>query len=110
AKSDLKPELVQLSRGDTEKLSVLDLISPPFADSEQQQQVLRLVLQGVGVVEQLQRWADRRVGMRGERDRVRVWRCGDDVLERVAFIAAQNTPVAAYAARLLAAISKQNVT
>ncbi|KAJ1733133.1 hypothetical protein LPJ61_001706 [Coemansia biformis] len=76
---------------------------------QQQQQVLRLVLQGVGVVEQLQKWADRRAGQRGEQDRVRVWRCGDDVLERMAFVAAQVTPVAVYAARLLAVISKANV-
>ncbi|KAJ2541007.1 hypothetical protein GGF49_004017 [Coemansia sp. RSA 1853] len=110
AKSDVKPTEPVLSTGDIEKLRVLDLISPAFADSEQNQQVLRLVLQGVGVVEQLQRWADRRVGAQGEHDRVRVWRYGDDVLERISFIAAQTTPVAVYAARLLAAISKQNVT
>ncbi|KAI8321636.1 hypothetical protein GQ54DRAFT_311627 [Martensiomyces pterosporus] len=98
-----------------EKSQLLNLISPlfsgesPQSDQAAQQQVLRLVLQGIGVVEQLQRWADRRVGRRGEQDRVRVWRSGDDVLERVAFVAAQNTPVAQYASRLLAVISKPNV-
>ncbi|KAJ2369562.1 hypothetical protein H4S01_000929 [Coemansia sp. RSA 2610] len=108
--SERKPEPVEASAA----LAALDVISRPFADCRAdaggQQQVLRLVLLGVGVVEQLQRWADRRAGARGEQDRRRVWRCGDDVLERMAFVAAQHTtPVAVYAARLLAMISKQNV-
>ncbi|KAJ2711323.1 hypothetical protein H4R19_003304, partial [Coemansia spiralis] len=96
---------------------LLNTISPQLGgrrllESDQQQrqyQVLQLVLQGVGVVEQLQRWADRRSGPRGEQDRVRVWRCGDDVLERMAFVAAQPTPISPYATRLLAIISKANI-
>ncbi|KAI9470175.1 hypothetical protein BX667DRAFT_501683 [Coemansia mojavensis] len=88
-----------------DKSKVLDLILP--ISSDKQQSVLRLVLQGVGVVEQLQKWADRRSGSQGEYDRARVWRCSDEVIDRIMFIAAQHTtPVAVYAARLLAAISK----
>ncbi|KAJ2803751.1 hypothetical protein H4R20_002772 [Coemansia guatemalensis] len=90
----------------------LNAIMPAYGtgQAEQQELVLRLVMQGVGLVEQLQKWADRRVGLRGEADRVRVWRCGDDVLERIAFVAAQPSPVVAtYATRLLAIISKTNV-
>ncbi|KAJ2082206.1 hypothetical protein H4R24_001776 [Coemansia sp. RSA 988] len=90
----------------------LNAIMPAYGTghAEQQEVVLRLVMQGVGLVEQLQKWADRRVGLRGEADRVRVWRCGDDVLERIAFVAAQPSPVVAtYATRLLAIISKASV-
>ncbi|KAJ2614461.1 hypothetical protein H4S08_001694 [Coemansia sp. RSA 1365] len=90
----------------------LNAIMPAYgADhAEQQDLVLRLVMQGVVLVEQLQKWADRRVGLRGEADRVRVWRCGDDVLERIAFVAAQPShTVATCATRLLATISKANV-
>ncbi|KAJ2770068.1 hypothetical protein IWQ57_002827 [Coemansia nantahalensis] len=95
---------------------LLSAISPalgggrsPESDQQRQHQILQLVMQGVGVVEQLQRWADRRSGPRGEQDRIRVWRCGSDVLERMAFVAAQPTSIAGYAARLLAIISKANV-
>ncbi|KAJ2850422.1 hypothetical protein IWW36_001912 [Coemansia brasiliensis] len=96
---------------DNAKRKVLDLILPSSADQQQQQQlVLRLVLQGVGVVEQLQKWADRRSGAQGEHDCARVWRCSDEVVERIMYIAAQtSTPVAVYAARLLAALSKPNL-
>ncbi|KAJ2679549.1 hypothetical protein GGI25_001472 [Coemansia spiralis] len=95
-----------------EKTSALSSISPlfsgghvPQSDQKAQQQVLRLVLQGIGVVEQLQKWADRRAGSRGIQDRRKIWRCADDVLERVAFIAAQSTVVAPYASRLLAILN-----
>lgn len=95
-----------------EKSNLLTTISPPLfsgghvpaSNQSAQQQVLRLVLQGIGVVEQLQKWADRRGGDQGEKDRARVWKFGDDVVERVAFVVAQNTPVAKYGARLLAAL------
>ncbi|KAJ2161969.1 hypothetical protein GGF46_001065 [Coemansia sp. RSA 552] len=82
------------------------------ADNQQaQSQVLRLVLQGVGLVEQLQKWANRRGGQQGERDRVRVWRCGDDILDRVVYVAAYsgNSSISVYASRLLAVISKSSV-
>ncbi|KAJ1964496.1 hypothetical protein GGI12_001392 [Dipsacomyces acuminosporus] len=98
-----------------EKTHLLNAISPlfsgesPQSDQSAQQQVLKLVLQGIGVVEQLQKWADRRGGRRGELDRLRVWKSGDDVLERIAFIAGQSTPVAIYASRLLAVLTKTNV-
>ncbi|KAJ2597450.1 hypothetical protein EV177_007732 [Coemansia sp. RSA 1804] len=108
------PDMVRLANQiRNEKTSALSRISPlfsggtvPQSDQKAQQQVMRLVLQGVGMVEQLQKWADRRTGSRGIQDRIRIWRCADEVLERVAYVAAQNTIVAPYASRLLAVVSQ----
>ncbi|KAJ2506337.1 hypothetical protein GGI11_006700, partial [Coemansia sp. RSA 2049] len=108
------PDMVRLANQiRDEKTSALSRISPlfsggtvPQSDQKAQQQVMRLVLQGVGMVEQLQKWADRRTGSRGIQDRIRIWRCADEVLERVAYVAAQNTIVAPYASRLLAVVSQ----
>ncbi|KAJ2088023.1 hypothetical protein IW138_004531 [Coemansia sp. RSA 986] len=108
------PDMVRLAKQiREEKTGVLSCILPlfsggtvPQSDQKAQQQVMRLVLQGVGLIEQLQKWADRRAGSRGLQDRIRIWRCADEVLERVAYVAAQNTVVAPYASRLLAIISQ----
>ncbi|KAJ2553026.1 hypothetical protein EV175_003090 [Coemansia sp. RSA 1933] len=108
------PDMVRLAKQiRDEKASVLSCILPlfsggtvPQSDQKAQQQVMRLVLQGVGLIEQLQKWADRRSGSRATQDRIRIWRCADEVLERVAFVSAQNTVVAPYASRLLAILSQ----
>ncbi|KAJ2786465.1 hypothetical protein GGI15_001494 [Coemansia interrupta] len=71
--------------------------------------VLQMAEQGMQVLEQLQRWADRRSGAQGEEDCGRVWRGAADVVERVAFVAALNSVVAPYAARLLAVIGKKHM-
>ncbi|KAJ2008339.1 hypothetical protein GGI04_001182 [Coemansia thaxteri] len=78
----------------------------PLVGGAEPEHVQRVVLQGMGVIEQLQRWADRREGAHGERDRQRVWRGADAVLERVAHVAAQPAAISHYAARLLAVLSR----
>ncbi|KAJ1829103.1 hypothetical protein LPJ56_000612 [Coemansia sp. RSA 2599] len=100
-----------------EKSRLLGLISPPLdsgtaavGDDQQIQSpvVLQLTHQGIQVLEQLQKWADRRCGAQGESDRARVWRSGADVLERVAYVASKNILAAQFASRLLAVISRPN--
>ncbi|KAJ1838793.1 hypothetical protein LPJ57_011025, partial [Coemansia sp. RSA 486] len=91
-----------------EKSQQLASISPALVNSGDAATVDQLTRQGIQVLEQLQKWADRRAGVQGEADRARVWRSGADVLDRVAFVAAQNTTAAQFASRLLAVISKPN--
>ncbi|KAJ2719310.1 hypothetical protein GGI07_005285 [Coemansia sp. Benny D115] len=95
-----------------EKLTILDTITPSLSSVTSQRiqvRVFELVLLGIEVLEQLQKWGDRRQGTRGEEERRRIWSSGDDVVERVAFVAAQNTKLAPYASRLLAVISHANI-
>ncbi|KAJ1646984.1 hypothetical protein LPJ64_001605 [Coemansia asiatica] len=100
-----------------EKIQQLSFISPSLdsgsaalTDDQQIQSpvVVQLTQQGIEVLEQLQKWADRRYGSQGESDRARVWRSGADVLERVAFVASRNMIAAHFASRLLAIITKPN--
>ncbi|KAJ1939564.1 hypothetical protein EC988_007278, partial [Linderina pennispora] len=91
-----------------EKSHMLASIVPLFK-TDNQQQVLGLVLQGVAVLEQLQKWADRRSGRRGEIDRKRVWRNGDLVVERIADLAGLSVHISPYVSKLLALIKRSNV-
>ncbi|KAJ2500235.1 hypothetical protein IWW47_003254 [Coemansia sp. RSA 2052] len=97
-----------------EKLRQLLAVSPLFSDghvaaSDQlgYEVVLRLTLQGIGLIEQLQTWADRRDGLRGLQDKARVWRNADEVVERLAFVAAQPLPIANFALRLIGQITSK---
>ncbi|KAJ2403360.1 hypothetical protein GGF41_007451, partial [Coemansia sp. RSA 2531] len=90
-----------------EKSQLLLAVSPLFAnghvppDHQAHEVVLRLVMQGIGLIDQLQTWADRREGLRGLQDKARVWRNADDVLERLVSVAAQPLPTTHFALRLL---------
>ncbi|KAJ2698672.1 hypothetical protein H4218_003145 [Coemansia sp. IMI 209128] len=93
-----------------EKSRILLDVSPLFAngyvppDHHAHEVVLRLVMQGIGLIDQLQTWADRREGLRGLQDKARVWRNADEVLERLVFVAAQPLPTTHFAMRLLSVL------
>ncbi|KAJ1942311.1 hypothetical protein FBU59_003234 [Linderina macrospora] len=91
-----------------EKSHMLAKVVPMFK-TDNQQQVLSLVLQGVAVLEQLQKWADRRSGRRGEIDRKRVWRNGDLVVERIADLAGLSIHISPYVSKLLGQIKRSTV-
>ncbi|KAJ2875917.1 hypothetical protein GGH93_001188 [Coemansia aciculifera] len=114
AKADLDlipTDLFALAKSMRDQKSQLLLsVSPLFAnghvppDHQAHEVVLRLVMQGIGLIDQLQTWADRREGLRGLQDKARVWRNADDVLERLVFVAAQPLPTTHFAMRLLSVI------
>ncbi|KAJ2883203.1 hypothetical protein IWW38_005574 [Coemansia aciculifera] len=77
----------------------------PATDQLAHEMVLRLTMQGIGLIDQLQTWADRKEGLRGLQDKARVWRSADEVVERLAFVAVQALPTANYALRLIGLIT-----